>query len=37
MCSWSDDKTSGVLVSVNPPLPPAALAQVVESLRDALD
>jgi hypothetical protein len=37
MCAWSDPKTSGVLVSVNPPVSPAALASVSVAFRDDVE
>lgn len=37
MCSWSDSRTSGVVVSVNPPVPPTGLAGVSRSFRDQVE
>lgn len=37
MCAWSDSRTVGVLVSVNPPQVIDRLAQIADEFRDVLD
>jgi hypothetical protein len=37
MCGWSDDQTSGLIVSVNPALPPDQVAQITNDLRAEVD
>jgi hypothetical protein len=37
MCGWSDDQTSGLIVSVNPALPPDQVARITNDLRAEVD
>jgi hypothetical protein len=37
LCGWSGKSTTGIVVSINPPLPTGSLANLVRTLRDEID